>query len=542
MNNKIIAMITLISLSGCSTYNADKNISKEENLSKNGEIKEDIFYKTMLGNFLEYKGDDKGSVVLYRSILDQKYNKEIMYKTLENYEKNSRYLDLFELITQIEEKNIINNHPEYLFYYYVLKNMNEKAVDLIINDLDGGVYKNYNDEIEARSLKYYDYIEKINIVDNFYKNKVQDFMALLIKINKSVYITLNSNYKNESVPNLLEYKKENLSKKDFALFLIIDYYKNPKLENLTKLKEEGLDLKYYNKLIISHFNHLFDTKEYEKAILLTEFLKEHNISNSLNIDYDIFEYLGYFHTFDNNNAIYKLDIIEDKVGDNFYYYSKAILNYRLGYKNASKRYLSKVNDIKLISGNLNLYFDVMDDLSFLQENLAEIEFLNHYLSYYILKNNIEKANEVSLKIIKYMKDHNITNKALKYNLLFLKFLNNEDLGIKSAFKNYNDEKDLQSANFYTYLLSLANKDIKNGLLILKPYMNKDTNNTILDTYAWLLYKDGQYEKSLNIYKNNKMLYSEDSLIQSHISKVYFKLKDFEKFKYHDSISNQLFKR
>lgn len=542
MNNKIIAMITLISLSGCSTYNADKNISKEENLSKNREIKEDVFYKTMLGNFLEYKGDDKGSVVLYRSILDQKYNKEIMYKTLENYEKNSRYLDLFELITQIEEKNIINNHPEYLFYYYVLKNMNEKAVDLIINDLDGGVYKNYNDEIEARSLKYYDYIEKINIVDNFYKNKVQDFMALLIKINKSVYITLNSNYKNESVPNLLEYKKENLSKKDFALFLIIDYYKDPKLENLTKLKEEGLDLKYYNKLIISHFNHLFDTKEYEKATLLTKFLKEHNISNSLNIDYDIFEYLGYFHTFDNNNAIYKLDIIEDKVGDNFYYYSKAILNYRLGYKNASKKYLFKVNDIKLISGNLNLYFDVMDDLSFLQENLAEIEFLNHYLSYYILKNNIEKANEVSLKIIKYMKDHNITNKALKYNLLFLKFLNNEDLGIKSAFKNYNDEKDLQSANFYTYLLSLANKDIKNGLLILKPYMNKDTNNTILDTYAWLLYKDGQYEKSLNIYKNNKMLYSEDSLIQSHISKVYFKLKDFEKFKYHDSISNQLFKR
>ena len=535
MNRILLYAACVFSLGGCAmnSNEIEKNVSIEKEVNNT----EDMFYHAMIGSLMEYNSQNNNAINHYESILINGYNKDVVDKLLPLYEYKKDYVGLFKLLDELNEEQILKNHKKYAFSYYVLKEKHKDAVDLALDKLNITNNNNYNIIIEKRISNYYSFVTDLKIIDVISDNHSSDFFSELKKNDESAYLTLYTNYLNGGELSDFDHKNKNLNKKDEAIFLILNYYKLPTLEILKDMDENGFQIKLLEDMILRHYKQLLKEKDYKEMKELSEYLiKDKKIESS---DYEVFEYLAYLFLFENKNALFKLEKIKDEISSDFYLYGKSILNYRLGYKRAAKKYMRDVKDLELIAGSLSLYLDIMDDYTLLEKNLTEAELMNFKLSYLMNKKDIKNANILKDEIVLYIKDNNVDNIYIDMNLLFLEFLNDEKSGIEKARMIFEENDDESSTNFYAYLLALSNTNIEHGLNILEIYMNENTDPSVVDTYGWLLYKNGNLEEALNLYKMYKMIYSQDTIVQHHLYKINLKLGNNKDAEFHKKASHQL---
>jgi tetratricopeptide (TPR) repeat protein len=90
--------------------------------------------------------------------------------------------------------------------------------------------------------------------------------------------------------------------------------------------------------------------------------------------------------------------------------------------------------------------------------------------------------------------------------------------------------DAQAANYLGYMWAEAGIRLDSAKTLIEAALKKDPNNgAYLDSYAWVFYKIGDYEKALNYMK--KALEQEsvhnDPVPYEHIGDIYFKLNDYK---------------
>ena len=93
----------------------------------------------------------------------------------------------------------------------------------------------------------------------------------------------------------------------------------------------------------------------------------------------------------------------------FYFYKKCVLNYRLGYKQAAKRYFKNIKDDKILKSEIYLYLDIFGEGKInTLDNLDDIQKETLRFGFFIQKNNRLKSKEI-LYNLKEMIDETGTN-------------------------------------------------------------------------------------------------------------------------------------
>lgn len=101
---------------------------------------------------------------------------------------------------------------------------------------------------------------------------------------------------------------------------------------------------------------------------------------------------------------------------------------------------------------------------------------------------------------------------------------------ESSFRHYDKAllikpDDNSVLNNYAYWLSLENKRLDEALLMSrKTIESAPKNSTFLDTYAWVLYKSGNYNEALR-YQEKALKYAESpsGVMLEHLGDIYFRL-------------------
>ena len=535
MNKNILAIICGLTLTACVTNdyeNAEKPNMNELNNTQS------LFYHAMVGSLMEQNSQYNNAINHYESLLKGGYNKEVVSKLLNLYKDKEDHLSYLNLIKNTNEEKIKENHQDVLFVYYIINDKLKKAYDLSIKELNKKNSDNYEEYIEKRTFRYLKIIQEIKLIDISYENKSHNFIEYFKNKNNSVYYTLKSNY-NEII-NFDEYKNEKLNDDDYVLFLLFEYNYSPSFEIVKELHHAGINVFSFNNLLLNHYSEALVNRDYEEIKKTSVFLRN-NVSNDNKIN-NLFEFLAYYYLFENDNALFKLEQNKENISKNFYYYSKSVLNYRMGYNKAAAKYLEKVDDLKLIADNLNFYFDVDKNRTLLKSKTSDLEYMNHELLFLMNQNDLKNANILSVKVLNYMKENNVTSKVLELNLNYLEFLNDEDRGLEEARKKYEENKNIDTANFYAYLIALSNKNIDEGLRILSEFENDEKYKGFIDTHAWLLYKNGKFQDAINLYEEENLSNSQSYVEQEHMSKIYLKLGNMKKYKEHKDKSKQLFNK
>lgn len=93
---------------------------------------------------------------------------------------------------------------------------------------------------------------------------------------------------------------------------------------------------------------------------------------------------------------------------------------------------------------------------------------------------------------------------------------------------YNPD-NLLALNNYAYFLSVADKDLDKALSMIEKVMASETDNpTSLDTYAWVLFKTGQYDKARQAIDSAMELMKPEELndeIYEHAGDIYFMCRE-----------------
>lgn len=543
MNKTILSMLCAFIVSGCAIN--DINTAETERPKKQPIFTEydtqDSIYHAMVGSLMEYSSQNNNAINHYETILNKGYNKDIVNKLLNLYNEKNDLVGLYELLKSLEKKQVINNHSQFSLPYFIIIEDYENAVDTTLSYIEKTEHnKNFNNSITQRSRVYYSIIESLQFIEIVSNEKNNAFLNKLRKENNSSYLTIKTNFKDKTILESIDYEKYDLNKLDLGIFYLLDYYQNPNIKKLNKVSRAGFDILELKNEILIHYSQLLKEKNYEEMKTLSLKLKK---ENEYPKKFKFYEYLSYLFMFETKNALYVLEDIKSDISSDFYYYGKAILNYRLGYKNAAKRYMSNVEDIKLIKGNMAIYFDLIDDRRVLLNNFDEIEIKNLEFSYYLEKRDIISASRIQKELEIIIKENNITDDYFEFNTIFLTYLKDENKGLKEAEYYYDMHRDKASTNFYAYLLALSNKDIEKGINLIKPYIeNGEKEASILDTYAWLLYKNKKYKEALNVYLKNNMIYSQDATVQNHLSKIYQKLGNKNKYNFHKKASQMILKK
>lgn len=103
---------------------------------------------------------------------------------------------------------------------------------------------------------------------------------------------------------------------------------------------------------------------------------------------------------------------------------------------------------------------------------------------------------------------------------------------KNADKNFDEalkiNEDAGTLNNYAYYLSLRQDRLEDALAMsAKSLKLSPGNKTFLDTYGWILYKQGEYKKALS-YLMQAVEGADDADVLEHLGDVHFKLNDTKK--------------
>ena len=376
------------------------------------------------------------------------------------------------------------------------------------------------------------------------------FFNLLKSSNNSQYNLINNYYKENEEKTLITYDLKDFENDELTIAKIKKFIESKDKDMfLDIIKDENLNKIEKNELLNLFYADLNNKYEFIETLKYIKKAELNGIEKSQKTIYN--QFISYFATFENNDALYTLDLIKDDVNKDFYFYYKAISNYRLGYKNAAKKYMVHVSDSKVILQDPLVYIDIIGTNSvftssiFSDKDDVEKNFL--LFKYYIKKKNQKEAQFYFTSINEVI---NETGSRNDYELL-IKESNNmitelfdKKKLISISKEEYENDTSINSANSYLY--ALLSSDYYNSNiadLIYESFKTEfDSNPSYLDTKAMYLLKGGNAIDALNVYKDNKLLFFADVEIQENISKVYKKIGNKEEALKHIKYSKSLFNK
>jgi len=94
-----------------------------------------------------------------------------------------------------------------------------------------------------------------------------------------------------------------------------------------------------------------------------------------------------------------------------------------------------------------------------------------------------------------------------------------------------DSNNPNVCNNYAFSLSNRNKELERALQLAKKAINYNPNSAeYLDTYGWIYFKLGDYNKALEFVKKSSEINSQNYEVFGHLTDIYLVLKDFSEAK------------
>ena len=542
MKKTLLSIALTLIISGCASTESN-NATKDIELNKKESETQEIFYNAFVGNIMEKSGQNNNAITHYEDILSKQYDQAYFNKLFSLYLYKNDYISILNLIKNTDSKYIYENHFSLSVIYEIENNNYDQAI------------KNYKKLIiDKQALNENKTFTQINVMNNqielfsvFYgqNNNVSDsFFKELKSKDKSLYFLTYNLFETRNQKEIsIEIKSDMLVKYEKAIFNIHNYYITESDKNLISLMENPLlSVPEKNELIDHHYSLLAKNEDYDSIQSLSKKLESKDIS--LTPKANLANFLSYYERFENTDALYLLDKYRDSFNEDFYFYKKGVLNYRLGYKQAAKRYFKNIKDDKILKSEIYLYLDIFGEGKInTLDNLDDIQKETLRFGFFIQKNNRLKSKEI-LYNLKEMIDETGTNDIYNQILKDLNYLYNQNynpkLMVETSKKDYENKNTLHTANSYLYALILTNADTKIMDAVYNDYSeNFEDNNAYVDTKAMYFLAKGEIDKALNLYKKYKMLYSNDLDIQQNILKVYQAKKDSKNITKHKKIIKSL---
>lgn len=537
MNKKLGALFFTFLLSACST--TFENNDNDVDIIKDS-LKEDAFYNVLVGSLMEKNSQNNNAISYYEKFLETHDDEKVYKSLMDLYIQKNDFIGASKLLQKSDRNFILKHYNGLLFAYDLLNNEIDASVDsyiLILNNI-----KNSGND---KDRKIYDIVQFYTItnkiLDNFLFNNektIELFWEHLKKKNENIYYATKGFYfEGIQEKNNATISFNNINENDSyenALKIIRNYSLSPNEDTLNEMLKLDINHYLYLNLFSKHLSSLIENRKYEESQYIYKKMSKKIKDPSI----EYFDFLYYFSTYKHKDALYKLNIIKDDINFESYNYFKSIINYRLGYKNASKKYMNNVNDIKMASMDIFTYIDIMglDNLSLLELNIEENSLNLMKIEYYIIKNDIYNAK----KIFKELKDKKDIDPIFLDTLeVSIEWVQNKEKAILIAKNLYEKNKTSLYGNNYAYYLALSNKNLNEANEIIDKYLDEDQLN-YYDTKAFILHKLNRNEEALSLYENHNMLLYNNAEVQKNISNIYKSLGDYKKSKKHLTISKELF--
>lgn len=530
MNKKILPIIISSFLLGCAS---NHEIEKQENDTVKNETQE-LFYNAFVGNIMEQSGQNNNAIKYYENILSKQYEESYFNKLFSLYSYKNDTISLINLIKNTDYKNIKENHRNLLIVHQIENDNYENAVTEMNSLLSTEQGKTENKtKVEIDIIK-----EQLQYLSVFYGINSKEVDSFFLEMKKNDLSLFNLSHVFLGKEDELEKENDELFLSDYELsiYTIKKYYENENFNNLNKiLNNELISINEKNIISNSYFSKLFKEKEYFKIKKEIDILKNKRKYETKN--QKIIEFISYYDTFDNSNALYLLDKNRDSFDSDFYFLHKGKLNYRLGYKKAAYRYFNNIKDEDIKKSDIYLYIDLygvkkIDEF----EKLNDIQKETLKFGYYIKKRDQNKSKDILSNIEEVINETGnqiedsdvLSDISYLYNKIY-----DKKLMVLKAKQNYEENKDIMSANTYLYALIITDSDLETMTSIYEEHKDSfEDNEAYIDTKAMYLFKNGEPNEALKLYKKYKMLYNNDLEIQKNISTIYKKLGNFKESKKH----------
>lgn len=495
---------------------------------------EDVFYHALLGNLMEASGQTNNAIAHYEELLTDSYDPNVIKKLLPLYSEKNDYVGIKSILSKTTYSDIQSSFNEYIISYYLINNKENSAINYILSELNNLKYVNKDfDSFYKNRVSFYKTInEQLKIAyQKNEKNKKNNFLKLL-KTKDFKYYNMYE-YLNDFIVDK-KYNTNLLHKNDFLIYKYNNYIQNPSLNDLEHLIKNKISFDLISNETNDLFYSLLEEKEYKEIKNLYNLFNSNNIKNNT-INY--YNFIASFSLFENKDALYILQQLKPDLDVSLFNYYSGLLNYRLGYHKASKRYFENIDNIDLIKSISSLYINVVgiNNLQFLKDNISTAEYYSLLLNYYIDLKDIKNSNIIKQKL----KTSGIDNENILYLNLINDYLNNDVNLLTKVKKLYEDNKlDPVIVNLYAYILTDSNENPQLAYNLMSTL--KDLKEpAFLDTLAYSLIKLNRFNEALNIYKTNNLIYNNNEHIQSNLIIIYNKLNNKKESERHIDIYNQI---
>lgn len=545
MKKALISMLVLAGLAGCASVEEENNNIQEDVIEENQT--KDLFYNAFVGNIMEKEGKNNNAITYYENILQAQYDQNYFNKLIELYLYKNDFISARNLIKNANVEKIKSNHPNLEMIYYLSNEQGEEAIKLFDANIKN-ILDNNPTPIFTIS-QYYNDLIKLNIFFFQDNEKEEDlFLSKLKEHNISQYNLL-KNYQNEmKTKEYVHYAFEDFKGLELTIAKVKTFVVSKDIAFFEDIiRDENLNEFEINELVNLLYTDLNSHGDYETALELINKAERFGIVKSSQTTFN--QFVSYFGTFENNDALYTLDLVKEDINKDYYFYYKAISNYRLGYKKAAKKYMIHVESEKLIKQDVFVYIDIMGAKEiFFNDNFNNLTDMNKnllMLQYYIKKDNKKEASfylgameEVANETGE-NEDYAILLKEAQYS-----FSGKFDLekAVSLTREQYEEDPTVNSANSYLYALissNFYNEEIANKIFDIFSEDLVD-NPAYLDTKAMFLLKQNKAKEALNIYKDNKLMYLVDVEVQENISKVYKALNNKKEADKHANFAESIF--
>lgn len=541
MKKKLLTIAICGLLSACASVEKPDFIEENEVVQTDQE--KDLFYNAFVGNIMEKEGKNNNAITYYENILKVQYDKVYFNKLIDLYLYKNDFISARSLVKNTKIEYLEQNDSR-LAIIHSLANDNNDTFELFENEINA--IKDKSDYPLFDVSGYYVTMTQLNnffFQDDNVENKFLDF----VKTNNLSQYNLLKNYdKEEKEKIVLTYNLEDFKGEEITIANVKNFINNKSNGDINNiLKDKNLNNREKNELLKLEYKKLNESNNHNQVINLINQAENQGIEKDQATIHS--QFFAYFSMFENNDALYSLDLIKDEMNKDFYFYYKSISNYRLGYKNAAKKYMVHVKDKTLISQDLSGYIDIMGVKHYLLSDLYNDEFeKNFYLfRYYMEKENQNQASYY-LSVLSEVVNETGANDDYEFlmndsNTLFNSVFHIDEY-VQYSKNEYKKDSSMQNANSYLYSLLISNKF--DETIASEVYeSHKDdfkTNPSYLDTEAMYFLKIGNAKKALSIYKENNLIFIQSSDIQYNISLVYKALGDSLNEKKHMKYSRSIF--
>lgn len=542
MKKTLLSIALTLIISGCASTERN-DITKDIESNKKETETQELFYNAFVGNIMEKSGQNNNAITHYEDILSKQYDQAYFNKLFSLYLYKNDHISILNLVKNTDSKYIYENHSSLSVIYEIENNNYDQAIKnykKLITDKQALTENKTFTQINVMN----DQIELLSVFYGQNDNVSNSFFEELKSEDESLYFLTYNLFETRNQKEIsIEIKSDMLVKYEKVIFNIHNYYFTESEKDFISLIENSLlSIPEKNELINHHYSLLAKNEDYDSIQSLSKKLDNKGIS--LTPKANLANFLSYYGRFENTDALYLLDKYRDSFNEDFYFYKKGVLNYRLGYKQAAKRYFKNIEDDKILKSEIYLYLDVFGEEKInTLDNLDDIQKETLRFGFFIQKNNKLKSKEI-LDNLKEMIDETGTNDTYNQILKDLNYLYNQNynpkLMVEDSKKDYEENNTLNTANSYLYALILTNADTKVMDAVYADYSeNFEDNKAYVDTKAMYLLAKGEANKALELYEKYKMLYSNDLDIQQNILKVYETKKDSRNIEKHKEIIKSL---